>query len=137
VEVRTWVIQISRTFGLSFPNVQSLDERRVRPNTQHVGSRGAGLWSEEEHEKFLDGLKTCGRGNWRGISDLIKTRTPVQVASHAQKYFLRLAKSSEPGQEGQPEAIQAGQAEDAPKEENKSEGNKSEESPKAPQTEAE
>mmetsp|Transcript_28792 Transcript_28792/g.62175 ORF Transcript_28792/g.62175 Transcript_28792/m.62175 type:complete len:350 (-) Transcript_28792:80-1129(-) len=119
---------------MGYPNFENLWPflpQRAKPR------RKKRLWSEEEHEKFLDGLKTCGRGNWRGISDLIKTRTPVQVASHAQKYFLRLAKSSEPGQEGQPEAIQAGQAEDAPKEENKSEGNKSEESPKAPQTEAE
>uniref|UniRef100_A0A5B6ZGR9 Putative transcription factor MYB1R1 n=1 Tax=Davidia involucrata TaxID=16924 RepID=A0A5B6ZGR9_DAVIN len=31
-----------------------------------------------------------GKGDWRGISrNFVKTRTPTQVASHAQKYFLR------------------------------------------------
>ncbi|KAF9604310.1 hypothetical protein IFM89_005891 [Coptis chinensis] len=31
-----------------------------------------------------------GKGDWRGISrNYVKTRTPTQVASHAQKYFLR------------------------------------------------
>lgn len=39
---------------------------------------------------FLLGLKTYGRGDWRSISrNVVVTRTPTQVASHAQKYFLR------------------------------------------------
>lgn len=30
------------------------------------------------------------QGDWRGISkDYVTTRTPTQVASHAQKYFIR------------------------------------------------
>ncbi|KAI3467438.1 hypothetical protein Pfo_024101 [Paulownia fortunei] len=47
-------------------------------------------WSEEEHRLFLLGLQKVGKGDWRGISrNYVKTRTPTQVASHAQKYFLR------------------------------------------------
>ncbi|KAJ8439482.1 hypothetical protein Cgig2_006999 [Carnegiea gigantea] len=47
-------------------------------------------WTEEEHKLFLIGLKKVGKGDWRGISrNFVKTRTPTQVASHAQKYFLR------------------------------------------------
>lgn len=36
------------------------------------------------------GLKKYGKGDWRNIAkSFVKTRTPTQVASHAQKYFLR------------------------------------------------
>ncbi|KAG6515952.1 hypothetical protein ZIOFF_026401 [Zingiber officinale] len=48
-------------------------------------------WTEEEHKRFLLGLKKYGKGDWRNISrNFVITRTPTQVASHAQKYFIRL-----------------------------------------------
>ena len=47
-------------------------------------------WSEEEHKLFLVGLERFGKGDWRSISrQCVLMRTPVQIASHAQKYFLR------------------------------------------------
>lgn len=35
------------------------------------------------------------QGDWRGISkDFVTSRTPTQVASHAQKYFIRHSNQS-------------------------------------------
>ncbi|XP_058781131.1 probable transcription factor At5g61620 [Vicia villosa] len=53
------------------------------------------LWTEDEHYMFLRGLEKHGKGNWRSISrDFVTTRTPTQVASHAQKHFIRLISNS-------------------------------------------
>jgi len=50
-------------------------------------------WTVEEHAKFIEGVKKVGRGRWAVISkNYVPTRTPTQVASHAQKYFIRLEK---------------------------------------------
>lgn len=47
-------------------------------------------WMEEEHKLVVLGLQKVWKGDWRGISrNFVKTHTPTQVASHAQKYFLR------------------------------------------------
>ena len=48
-----------------------------------------GRWKFKEHIQFLEGLDKYGV-NWKKICPLIKTRTPNQVRSHAQKFFLKL-----------------------------------------------
>ncbi|EYU27307.1 hypothetical protein ABFS82_10G088400 [Erythranthe guttata] len=62
-------------------------------NLARIPERKKGVpWTEEEHRTFLIGLEKLGKGDWRGISrNYVTSRTPTQVASHAQKYFLRQA----------------------------------------------
>ncbi|XP_030526467.1 transcription factor MYBS3 [Rhodamnia argentea] len=60
------------------------------------GERKKGVpWTEEEHRLFLIGLQKLGKGDWRGIArNYVTSRTPTQVASHAQKYFIRQTTAS-------------------------------------------
>uniref|UniRef100_K7M779 Uncharacterized protein n=1 Tax=Glycine max TaxID=3847 RepID=K7M779_SOYBN len=47
-------------------------------------------WTEEEHRQFLRGVEEYGKSNLTDIAkNVVVTKTPAQVASHAQKYFLR------------------------------------------------
>ena len=51
-------------------------------------------WTKEEHEKFLQALDMYGSKDVKSISAFVKTRTPTQVRTHAQKYFLRLKREA-------------------------------------------
>lgn len=62
---------------------------------QYLGSHFFNHWvlisSCVANRLFLLGLDKYGKGDWRSISrNFVVTRTPTQVASHAQKYFIRL-----------------------------------------------
>jgi SHAQKYF class myb-like DNA-binding protein len=63
------------------------------------GSLGenTGRWTSEEHNLFLQGLELHGKG-WKKIAGLIKSRTVVQIRTHAQKYFQKLAKAKQNGE---------------------------------------
>ena len=56
----------------------------------------AGRWTSEEHNLFLQGLHLYSK-QWKLIADLVKTRTVVQIRTHAQKYFQKLEKGKVSG----------------------------------------
>ncbi|PON36297.1 GAMYB transcription factor [Parasponia andersonii] len=77
----------------SFELVDDRDCFRKRPlsarGSDHERKKGV-PWTKDEHTRFLLGLMKYGKGDWRHISrDFVVTKTPTQVASHAQKYYLR------------------------------------------------
>ncbi|XP_041358981.1 histone H2A deubiquitinase MYSM1-like [Gigantopelta aegis] len=51
-------------------------------------------WTEDEKKLFLKGLDMHGR-SWTRISELIPSRTNLQVKNYAQQYFKNLAKKAE------------------------------------------
>lgn len=73
------------------PNYEGGDGKGSKKKTTEQERRKGIPWTEEEHRLFLLGLAKFGKGDWRSISrNFVISRTPTQVASHAQKYFIRL-----------------------------------------------
>uniref|UniRef100_A0A7N0TGW1 Uncharacterized protein n=1 Tax=Kalanchoe fedtschenkoi TaxID=63787 RepID=A0A7N0TGW1_KALFE len=69
----------------------ALRKKSARARSADHEKRKGVPWTEDEHRRFLMGLLKHGRGDWRSISrNFVGSKTPTQVASHAQKYFLRL-----------------------------------------------
>ncbi|KAL9179260.1 hypothetical protein ACHAXT_008550 [Thalassiosira profunda] len=60
-------------------------------------SENTGRWTADEHRLFLQGLEQHGKG-WKKIATLIRSRTVVQIRTHAQKYFQKLAKARNNGE---------------------------------------
>lgn len=84
---------LSSSFTSELVDNSTFDAYRKRPlNIKSADQqRKKGVpWTEEEHRRFLMGLLKHGKGDWRNISrNFVVSKTPTQVASHAQKYFIR------------------------------------------------
>ncbi|KAL2333332.1 hypothetical protein Fmac_014545 [Flemingia macrophylla] len=108
------------SFTFEIVDNQCYDAYRKKPATVRSSDqeRKKGVpWTEEEHSlnlylflvavldmdfwvlnfrRFLMGLVKYGKGDWRNISrNFVVTKTPTQVASHAQKYYIRQKLSGE------------------------------------------
>lgn len=98
-------IQQNPTVALQFPNLQQYKHKpkpkKSKSKEKSSGTQGenTGRWTQEEHRLFLQGLEEHGKG-WKKIASLIKSRTVVQIRTHAQKYFQKLAKARHNGEEG-------------------------------------
>lgn len=71
---------------------QSSRRRSSAGSKSSAAGENTGRWTEEECDKFEEGLKKFGK-QWQLIAKEIPSRTIVQIRTHAQKHFLRLAKS--------------------------------------------
>lgn len=78
----------------------SVDKYRIKPSpprrdlssvSDASSSTKEGRWTAEEHLLFLEGLQKYDK-SWRDIATIVKTRTPDQIRTHAQKYFIKMGK---------------------------------------------
>lgn len=50
------------------------------------------MWTEEEHDKFLEAVKLYPQGPWKALATFIGTRTARQVQTHAVKYQEKISR---------------------------------------------
>lgn len=65
---------------------RSKSKKKKSSSGEGAAGENTGRWTAEEHRLFLQGLEQHGKG-WKKIASLIKSRTVVQIRTHAQKYF--------------------------------------------------
>ncbi|KAJ1468437.1 hypothetical protein T484DRAFT_1984223 [Baffinella frigidus] len=86
--------------------IEGFSQSKPAPRQQPSPGSQTRYWSDEEHQKFLEGVNKFGAKDVRAISFVVGTRTATQVRSHAQKFFMKLAsqnKSSDQDTRGNPD----------------------------------
>ncbi|KXG36349.1 hypothetical protein SORBI_3002G320300 [Sorghum bicolor] len=67
------------------------DQEKIQKPHYKSSRKERQTWTAEEHRQFLYGVQHFGRGEWQSISKyFVPSRTPTQLASHAQKHFDRI-----------------------------------------------
>ena len=74
-----------KTLRFKVEKSEEYNKRKIQENDE----TNEGRWTREEHDKFLDGIVQYGI-NWKKVKSLINTRSPIQVRSHAQKFYRKL-----------------------------------------------
>lgn len=69
-------------------------EKDRKPDGPKVQSR---YWTPHEHRRFLEALSKFGPKDVRAIASYVGSRNATQVRTHAQKYFLRVARERKNG----------------------------------------
>lgn len=74
---------------------------------QQAQAHNTGRWTGEEHNRFLQGLQEHGKV-WKSIATVVKTRSIVQVRTHAQKYFMKINRGDGPTPTSKPSTSSTG-----------------------------
>jgi SHAQKYF class myb-like DNA-binding protein len=83
-------------------NSQNMSEEKQKnynskenENSDSNNEYNSGRWTNEEHQKFIEGILNYGN-EWKRVQSIIRTRSSTQARSHAQKFFLRMKKEISP-----------------------------------------
>jgi SHAQKYF class myb-like DNA-binding protein len=77
---------VERVVLICTPSQRRAGQSTHTPTIDYSTGRRLGQWTDDEHNMFLEGMTHFPR-MWTKIANLIKTRSAVQVRTHAQKYF--------------------------------------------------
>ena len=61
----------------------------IREDKKKANDTEIGRWTKDVKDKFLEGIALYDT-NWKKFTTLIKTRTLIQIRSHAQKFLIKL-----------------------------------------------
>lgn len=81
--------------GSERQNLESLDVLKTqaiqKPRKPYTITKSREVWTKDEHARFLSALQMYDR-DWKKIELYIGTKTVLQIRSHAQKHFGKVAK---------------------------------------------
>jgi SHAQKYF class myb-like DNA-binding protein len=65
-------------------------DKRIR---RRDGNYVCGRWQPEEHQRFIEAILKYGN-EWKSVQKHVGTRSSTQARSHAQKFFVKMKKST-------------------------------------------
>ncbi|CAH0482460.1 unnamed protein product [Peronospora belbahrii] len=80
-------IEVESDTSSSYTDSEGSPRRSVSPNGMSTG-----VWSKEEHARFLEAIKIYANGPWKVVATYVGTRTVRQTMTHAQKYRQKAAR---------------------------------------------
>lgn len=97
-QVRSQLFQMAAS-----PSTSAADAKAIRiPTTRGGATRGGlvprspgsgrGLWTPEEHLRFLEALDKFPSGPWKCIAKYVGNKTARQAMTHGQKYRQKIAR---------------------------------------------
>ena len=109
-QVRTHALKFDEKIAKERENLETLlEEEGLSPSTFdglsaefgpingcQTDDANNGRWSAEEHRLFLRAVLQHGKG-WKEISASLKTRSALQVRTHAQKFYAKLVNANQVG----------------------------------------
>ncbi|GAB9470723.1 Myb-like dna-binding protein [Globisporangium polare] len=80
------------TMTMTSTSMVQQQQQQQQPSSPSSAVATRGIWSLDEHDRFLRAMKLYPKGPWKAIADHIATRSVRQVQTHAQKYQEKVSR---------------------------------------------